>query len=152
MLQGCELTAAAHTGRQGSEQHAALDERAGLATVHVLDGADRQLLSHCGQIDRLAARHAPGAGGADEDAQHLEAHFGAHAVHGLVREHRKAECLQRIAHQDRGRFIVGAMTGWSAAPHIVIVHRGQVIVHEAVDVDQFNGGRGRVESRERRAE
>ena len=66
--------------------------------MHVLDGADRQLLSHGGQIDRLAARHARGAGGANEDAQHLEAHFGAHAVHGLVREHRKERVLI-VSHQ-----------------------------------------------------
>ena len=44
------------------------------------------------------------------------------------------------------------MAGGSAATQIVVVHRGQVVVHQAVDVDQLDSGGGRIEALQRRAE
>jgi hypothetical protein len=44
------------------------------------------------------------------------------------------------------------MTGRPSPPQIIIVHRRQIIVHEAVDVYQLDRRRGTIELRERRSE
>ena len=42
---------------------------------------------------------------------------------GAVRQHFEGERLQRVAGEDRGGFVEGAMTGRPAAAQIVVVHR-----------------------------
>jgi hypothetical protein len=44
------------------------------------------------------------------------------------------------------------MTGWSAAAQIIVVHRRQVIVNEAVNMDQLNRGGGGIEVSQRGAQ
>ena len=68
------------------------------------------------------------------------------------REHRKGERLQRIAGQDRGGLIKGAMAGRAAAAQVIVIHRRQIIVNQAVGMDQFDCGGRCVESLERRPE
>ena len=69
-----------------------------------------------------------------------------------VRQHFEGARLQRVAGEDRGGFVEGAMAGGPAAAQVVVVHGGQVVVHQAVDVDELDrGGRG-IEQFERRAE
>ena len=69
-----------------------------------------------------------------------------------ARQDLERQCLQGIARQDRGRFVEGPMARGSTASQVVIVHRGQIVMHEAVDVDQFDRGRGIVERFEAGAE
>ena len=71
---------------------------------------------------------------------------------GAVRQHFEGARLQCIADEDGGGFVEGAMTGGAAAAQIVVVHRGQVIVHQAVDVNELDGRRRRIEQLERRTE
>ena len=59
-----------------------------------------------------------------------------------VRQHFEREHLQRVADQDRGGLVEGAVAGRPAAPQIVVVHGGQVVVHQGVDVDELDRGRG----------
>ena len=71
---------------------------------------------------------------------------------GALREHFEGARLQRVADEDRGGFIEGAMAGGAAAAQVVVVHGRQVVVHQAVDVNELDrGGRG-VEHFQRRAE
>ena len=46
--------------------------------------------------------------------------------------------MQRIAGQDRGQFLEGAVERRLAAPQIVIVHARQIVVDQRVDVDAFD--------------
>ena len=69
-----------------------------------------------------------------------------------LRQHFERARLQRVADQDRGGFIECAMAGRPAAAQVVVVHGRQIVVHEAVDVDQLDRRRGRVEQLERRAQ
>ena len=128
-LEGGHPGAIAHPCGQGAEQHTPLDEGPGLAPMHILDRSHRQRLAHGSEIDRLAARHARGAGGAGQHPDHLESLRRAVTGHRVIRQHGKSECLQRVADQDRSRFVVGTMTGGAAASQIVIIHGGQVVVN-----------------------
>ena len=69
-----------------------------------------------------------------------------------VRQHFEGARLQRIAGENGRGFVEGAMTGGPATAQVVIVHGRQVVVHQAVDVDEFDRGRGGVEQFQRRAE
>ena len=69
----------------------------------------------------------------------------ADAGHRLVREQLECEHLQRVAREDRGRLVEGAVRRRPAATQVVVVHRGQVVVHERIGVDQLDGRRRRVE-------
>ena len=58
-----------------------------------------------------------------------------HQAHGLGE--------QRVARQDRGVLAVELVAGGPAAPQVVVVHGGQVVVDERVGVHQLDGrGRG----------
>ena len=81
-----------------------------------------------------------------EHADHLAGACSRGAVpRGLVGEHREGERLQRIADQHRGALVEGAVAGRAPAPQVVVVHRRQVIVDQAVDVDQLHRGGRRIE-------
>ena len=120
--------------------------------MHVLDRAHREAPAHRGKIDRLAAGHPTGADRVRQHTDHLEPQRGAVAIGRVVRQHGESERLQCIAGQDRGRFVEGAMAGRPSAPQIIIVHGRQVVVDQAVDVDQLDSGGGGIELLERRAE
>jgi hypothetical protein len=49
---------------------------------------------------------------------------------------------QRVACQYRHRLAVLDPHGGLPAPQAVVVHRGQVVMHEAEGVDEFEGARG----------
>ena len=69
-----------------------------------------------------------------------------------VRQHFKGARLQCIADEDRGGFVERTMARGSAAAQIVVVHRGQIVVHQAVDVNELDCRRRRIEHLERRTE
>jgi hypothetical protein len=53
--------------------------------------------------------------------------------------------LQRIAGQNGGGFVEGAMTGGAATTQVVIIHGRQIVVHQAVDMNELDRGGGGVE-------
>ena len=55
-----------------------------------------------------------------------------------MREHVERQRLQRVADENRGGFIERAMARGPAAPQIVVIHRRQVVVHEAVHVNELD--------------
>ena len=138
-------------GGNRAEQHARLDQRAGLLAMHALERGLAQRLLDGLEIDRLAARHAARADRIGEHAQHFETRGRADGRR-RVGQHFEGARLQCIAHEYRRGFVEGAMAGWPPAAKIVVVHRRKVVVDEAVDVDELDRGRGRVEQLERRAE
>ena len=70
----------------------------------------------------------------------------------FVTEDCESERLQSVSDEDGGRFVVSAMAGGSPPTKVVVVHRGQIVVNEAVNVDELNGRRGRIELRQWRAQ
>src|SRR5207245_8655613 len=58
------------------------------------------------------------------------------------REPRKRLGQQRIADEDADGFAVDDVRGLAAAPQIVIVERGKIVVDERVSVNQFEGRAG----------
>ncbi len=96
------------------------------------------------EVDGLAACHAGKPDGVGEHGQHAHPNRIRKRV-GLRGEHCEGQRLQRVAGQDRRAFIERTVTGRPSASQVVIVHRGQVVVDQAVGMDQFHGRRGRVE-------
>ena len=58
-----------------------------------------------------------------------------------ARQHREGFCQQRVAAEDRHALAVHDVQGGQPAAEHVVVHRGQVIVHERVGVNQLEGAR-----------
>ena len=52
----------------------------------------------------------------------------------------KARGLQRVAGEDRGRLVEGAVRGGLAAPKVVVVHGGQVVMHQGIGVQHLDRG------------
>ena len=128
-------------GRNRAEQHARLDQRAGLLAMHALELGFTEELFDGFEVDGLPTGHAARADGVGENAQHLEPRSWRESLAGAVRQHFEGTRLQCIADENRGGFVERTMAGGSAAAQIVVVHRGQIVVHQAVDVNEFDRGR-----------
>ena len=89
---------------------------------------------------------------ARQHAQHRAAVPCAELPRRPLRQHVERQRLQRIAGQDRRAFVERLVAGRPAAAQVVVVHRRQVVVDQAVGVDQLDRGGRRVERLERRAE
>ena len=64
----------------------------------------------------------------------------------------EGERQQPVAGEDRGRLVERLVRGRPAAPQVVIVHRGQVVMHERIAVHEFERGAGHQGALARRLE
>ena len=84
-------------------------------------------------VQRPPGAHAGGGG------RELGAERGARGIgQGAVRERDEGLRLQRVAGEDRGRFVEGDVHGRLAATQRIVVHRRQVVVHQRIGVHQFH--------------
>ena len=125
--------------RGGSAEHCAslageADKRAGL---HRLKPQDRRLVLRSafgGDIEHLAAGHAAEPGCLSQSAGKLNPDVGRD---GEVGEDLKGERQEGIAGKDRGRLVEGLVNGRPSAAEVVVVHRRQVVMDEAVAMEAF---------------
>ena len=99
----------------------------------------RQRLAFRRHVDHLAAGHAARAGGVRQRQHQLAAGLRVGMGVGLGQDLEGAG-LQGVAGQDGGGFVEGAVGAGLAAAQIVVVHGGQVVVHQAVGVQHFDAG------------
>ena len=125
-------------GSEGAESHRGPDQRAGLAGMHVFEFAQAQRAPYGGQVQRLAAGHAFGAAGAAQRLQHPDAHGRRDGTGTILGEQLERQRLQGVAGEDRHRLAELDVAGGPAATQRIVVHRGQVVVHQRVGVDQFH--------------
>ena len=57
-----------------------------------------------------------------------------------LRQHFISLGLQRIAGKDGDGFTEGFVTGGTAAPQIIVVERGKIVMNQRVGVEHFQGG------------
>src|SRR6266496_1857527 len=57
-----------------------------------------------------------------------------------ARQHLVGLCLQSVSRQNRDRFTKSFVAGGTAAPEVVIVERGQVVVNQGIGVQHFQRG------------
>ena len=88
-------------------------------------------------VDHLSARHAPRARGRAQRRDEFAARLGVGVGIGFG-QHLEGTRLQRVAREDRGRLVEGAVSGGLAAPKVVVVHGGQVIMHERIGVHHLD--------------
>ena len=136
--QGGALGVRGFDHRQGQLKGAG-DKRAGLHSLHPRNST--QIIAHAQQIDHLAARHPLGAGGHRQPSDQLGAHGPIRVGVGMGEDF-KGGGLQGVAGQDGGGLVVGLVHRGPAAAHVVVVHAGQVVVNQAVGVDQLQGAGG----------
>ena len=110
--------------------------------MHILDLGDVELLALHLEIDGLAAGHPERAARFAEQVDQAQAHRRGSGQRRVAGQELKRQRLQGIADQDRGGLVEGFVARRASAAQIVIVHRGQVIVHQRIDVDQLDGTRG----------
>ena len=59
-----------------------------------------------------------------------------------LREHLKRESEQGVAGEDRDRFAEHFVASGPAAPQVVVIERGQIIVDQRIGMDQLQRGGG----------
>ena len=121
-----------------AERDRRADQRAGLVDVHVFELRHGQGLAHAREIDRLPARHAAAAARGGEDLHHFDLNRGI-IGETVLGEQLKCERLQTVAHEKRGRLVEFDVASRLAAAKHVVVHAGQVVVHERIGVNVFYG-------------
>ena len=114
------------------------DERAGLKLLEPRDRSDVERHFFGGEIHHLAAGHARGTGRAGEFRDELRPDERI-LVRRLGGQHLKGERVERVSGENGGAFVVSAVDGRLATPEVVIVHAGQVVMDQRVDVDAFDG-------------
>jgi len=84
------------------------------------------------EIQGLASHHAQGAGGPSQLLYQLQVDMVACWLIGWGQgcEHFKSEGLQAIPGKNGGSFAIDNMAGGNAAPQVVIIHRGQIVVDQ----------------------
>ena len=115
--------------------------------VHILQFRQRHALADGPDIERLSPGHAPGTARLRQYAHHFQLDPGGQVRIGPA-EQFEGHGLERIAHEHGGGFVVGAVAGGLAAPQVVVVHGGQIVVHQGIAVDEFHRAGGRIEIRQ----
>ena len=121
------------------------EQRAGLQCLHPADPLLREFAAFGGEVERLAPGHAAPARGLRQAQRQL----GAHARLGMGRgpcQDLEGEGQKTVAGEDGGGFVEGDVKRRPAAPHVIVVHGREIVVHERVAVDalQRRGGVERV--------
>ena len=119
------------------------DQGPGLEPLHPGHGA--QVLADAGQVDHLAAAHAPGARRPRKREDQVRPHPPVRMGLG-AREDLEGQGLEGVAGEDGGGLVEGPVDGGPPPPEVVIVHAGQVVVDQAVGVDAFQGAGDAVEA------
>ena len=89
-----------------------------------------------GEIEHLAADHAADARGAGERADQFDAHRRVRMGLG-ARQDVEGEGQEAVAGQNGGRLVEFLVRGRLAAAQIVIVHGGQIVMHQRIAVYAF---------------
>jgi hypothetical protein len=113
--------------------------------VHAFELLEAQGQADAVEVDRLAAAHAARAGRLRQQAQHGDLARGRQRS-GARRvgagEHPEGLGLQRVADQQRRRFVIRHVHGRFAAAQRVVVHAGHVVVHQRIGVDHLQRAGG----------
>ena len=122
------------------------DQRAGLHRLQGRDSRFRQgaLVGEAafgGEIEHLPAGHAAKAGRARQFRHQRDAHR-RHRDAPQARENVEGDGEQRVAGEDRGRLVERLVHGRPAAAQVVVVHGGQIVMHQRVTVQAFERGAG----------
>ena len=128
--------------QRAPSSHRGADQRAGLVDVHELELGQRQRLADGLEVDRLPARHAARAGGHGEDlAPSRAAPRGSSASRCSASSWNARLCSA----SPTSSAVASSNSTWhgglAAAQHVV-VHAGQVVVHQRIGVDQLDRGAG----------
>ena len=94
-------------------------------------GRRRRIESFFGQIRHLAAHQLLGT---RSDRQNTDRFADVFCL-APRRDQFKRARNHRVARQDCGRFVEPDMRGRSSATQIVVVHRGQIVMHQRIGVD-----------------
>jgi hypothetical protein len=135
-----------------TQQHAGADQCAGLAPVHALDARGIEWPAHCLDVDGLSAGHARGADCLRQHLHLLQPCDLRQRAFGIASKHLECQGLQCIAGKHRSPFVEGTMAGGPTAAQVVIIHCRQVVVDQAVGVDELHGDRSIIERLRWRAE
>jgi hypothetical protein len=59
---------------------------------------------------------------------------------GVVSEDRERERLQGVTDENRSGLVERTVASRASSAEVIVVHGRQVVMHEAIDVDQLDGG------------
>ena len=107
--------------------------------VHHFQPIQRDLPAFASQINYLTADHPLAARSMRQHSGRLNRPFGINRIAGTLVKHRFESKRQKsIPGQKRVCLSKFYMAGGLAAPHIVIIHTGQIIVDQRIGVDHFH--------------
>ena len=102
----------------------------------VADVGFGQRLARRFEVEHLPASHARAAARARKLKAKLGSHGGARMRAGVGKD-LESQRQQCIACKNRGRLVEGLVHGRPAAPQIVVVHGGQIVMNKGVTMHAF---------------
>ena len=108
--------------------------------MHVLELRRGQPAALGLEVERLPADHAAGPGGAKQLERDPAARLGRERREARI-EHPCAQGDHVIARHHRRRYVEGAVRRGPPAAQVVVVHAGEIVVHQRVGMDDFDRGR-----------
>ncbi len=114
------------------------DQCTGFMDMHVLEFGDTQLPTGGCQIDSLSAHHATRTGRHSQVFDHQQPGFVI-LIGFVMREDIEGQCLQRITREYRGGFTERLVATGFPAAQIIVVHRREIIMHQGIGMDEFDG-------------
>ena len=124
-------------------------QRAGFAAVHGLQLRQCERAPGRRHVAHLSAYHPRPSGGSGKGLDLCQLNRRRERA---ARQQGEGEGVQRVAGEDSGRFVIGAVRAGASPAQVVIVHRGQIVVDERVGVDGFHCAGGGVNGVKRHGE
>lgn len=135
------------THSQATQLERSPEKRPRLATMHPFHPGDlfvwrcfREIADPAslqGKIVNLATDEGLRSSGPGQRKARVPGDVSGH----VPREHLEREGLKGVAAQDGGRLVERTMTGGATAPQVVVIHRGQVVMHERIGMNELHGDR-----------
>ena len=128
-------------GIDRTHAYAGTQQGSSLGSMDRIEQLRRGGLSLALEVVHLAANHSThGAGGGGQLPHQLNAPFGVDLF--KPRENLECEREQRVAGQDRDGVSEDLVTSGPAAPEIVVVESGEIIVDQGVSMNELENTRG----------
>ena len=130
------------TAQNAAHLHGRDDHVAGLHPLDAQHIVERRRSAFRREIPRLSADHAGSTGAAGEALDQPDAHrrVGVRCLRG---KNLKGSAEQRITRKDRRGRVIGRPDAGLAAPQPVVVHVGQVVMHQRIGMYHFERRAGR---------
>ena len=126
-----------HLAQDCAHFHRRAQQRAGLQLLEPGNGLEIEGASLGHNVHHLTARHAARTARPGQCLDQFDSGKRIPAA-AQVCQYFKGEGMKRVPCQHRCRLIKSAVEGWLAVAHGIVIHAGQIIMDQRIDMDRFD--------------